>query len=35
MKKTDLCPFEKIVAGRQTPKEAYERLRKATQTSSS
>lgn len=29
MKKTDLCPFEKIVAGSKTPKEAYERLKKA------
>lgn len=28
MKKTDLCPFEKIVAGSATPQEAYERLRK-------
>jgi len=28
MKKTDLCPFEKIVAGSKTPKEAYERLKK-------
>ena len=35
MKKTDLCPFEKIVAGSKTPKEAYERLKKATQSSSS
>jgi len=31
MKKTDLCPFEKIVAGSKTPKEAYERLKKAVQ----
>jgi hypothetical protein len=28
MKKTDLCPFEKIVSGSTTPQEAYERLRK-------
>jgi len=28
MKKTDLCPFEKMVAGRTSPQEAYERLRK-------
>jgi hypothetical protein len=27
MKKTDLCPFEKMVAGSITPQEAYERLR--------
>ncbi len=35
MKKTDLCPFEKIVAGSKTPKEAYERLKKAVYSSSS
>lgn len=29
MRKTDLCPFEKIVAGSSSPKEAFERLRKA------
>jgi len=29
MRKTDLCPFEKIVAGSNSPKEALERLRKA------
>ena len=28
MKKTDLCPFEKMVAGGISPQEAYERLRK-------
>jgi len=27
MRKTDLCPFEKIVAGSDSPKEALERLR--------
>jgi hypothetical protein len=31
VKKTDLCPFEKIVAGSKTPKEAYERLKKVVQ----
>ena len=35
MKKTDLCPFEKIVAGSKTPKEAYERLKKAVHSSPS
>jgi len=35
MKKTDLCPFEKIVEGSKTPTEAYERLKKATQSSAS
>jgi len=25
--KTDLCPFEKVVAGSRNPEEAYERLR--------
>jgi len=30
MRKTDLCPFEKIVAGSSSPKEALERLKKAT-----
>ena len=34
LKKTDLCPFEKIVAGSSNPKEALERLRKATSTNS-
>jgi len=29
MKKTDLCPFEKIVAGSRSPEEALERLKKA------
>ena len=29
LKKTDLCPFEKIVAGISSPKEVLERLRKA------
>lgn len=32
MKKTDLCPFEKIVAGSATPQEAFERLRKRLST---
>jgi len=32
MKKTDLCPFEKIVAGSKTPKEAYERLKEGAMT---
>lgn len=27
--KTDLCPFEKIVAGASSPAEAFERLRKS------
>ena len=35
MKKTDLCPFERIVAGSKTPKEAYERLKKAVHSSPS
>ena len=34
MKKTDLCPFEKIVAGSATPQEAFERLRKRLSTHS-
>ena len=34
MGKTDLCPFEKIVAGSSSPKEALERLKKATTTAS-
>ncbi len=29
-KKTDLCPFEKLVTGCNTPKEAYEKLKKST-----
>lgn len=28
MKQTDLCPFEKLVAGSKSPEEAHERLRK-------
>lgn len=28
--KTDLCPFEKLVAGSSNPKEAYERLKQST-----
>jgi len=35
MKKTDLCPFEKIVAGSSSPEEAYERLKKRGAFSSS
>lgn len=35
MKKTDLCPFEKVVAGSKTTIEAYERLKKAVHRSSS
>lgn len=27
--KTDLCPFEKLVAGSGSPKEAYERLKES------
>jgi len=34
MKKTDLCPFEKAVAGSNTPEEAYERLRRGLTVSS-
>jgi hypothetical protein len=34
MKQTDLCPYEKLVAGSKSPKEAYERLRKGISTSS-
>ncbi len=34
MKQTDLCPFEKLVAGSRSPEEAYERLRKGASTSS-
>jgi len=30
MQKTDLCPFEKIVAGSSSPQEAFERLKRAT-----
>ncbi len=33
-KKTDLCPFEKLVAGSKSSKEAYERLRRGTSKSS-
>ncbi len=33
-RKTDLCPFEKIVAGSSSPKEALERLKKATRITS-
>jgi hypothetical protein len=33
-KKTDLCPFEKLVAGSKSPEEAYERLRSRTSPSS-
>lgn len=29
LNKTDLCPFEKAVAGARSPTEAYERLRKS------
>jgi len=29
LSKTDLCPFEKTVAGASNPSEAYERLRKS------
>ncbi len=35
VRKTDLCPFEKIVAGSRNPKEAFERLKKATMVTSS
>jgi hypothetical protein len=34
-KKTDLCPFEKLVARSKSPEEAYERLRSRTSPSSS
>jgi hypothetical protein len=34
MNQTDLCPYEKLVAGSKSPKEAYERLRKGMSTSS-
>jgi len=34
IKKTDLCPFEKIVAGSDTPEEAYRRLREKAAASS-
>jgi len=34
MKKTDLCPFEKLVAGSSSPKEAFERLKRATTVTS-
>lgn len=34
MKRTDLCPFEKLVAGSMTPEEAHERLSKGTSPSS-
>jgi hypothetical protein len=34
MKKTNLCPFEKIVAGSGTPGEAYRRLREKAAVSS-
>jgi len=30
-KKTDLCPFEKVVAGSWNPEEAYEKLRRSVQ----
>jgi hypothetical protein len=33
-KQTDLCPFEKLVAGSNSPEEAYERLRRGTSTAS-
>jgi len=29
-KKTDLCPFEKLVTGCNSPEEAYEKLKKST-----
>lgn len=29
-KKTDLCPFEKLVAGSSSPTEAYEKLKQST-----
>jgi len=35
MKKTDLCPFEKLVARSSSPQEAFERLKKATTVTSS
>ena len=34
MKQTALCPFEKLVAGSKSSKEAYERLRRGTSKSS-
>jgi hypothetical protein len=34
VKKTDLCPFEKLVAGSRSPEEAHERLRKRAAMSS-
>jgi len=34
MKKTDLCPFEKLVAGSSSPKEAFQRLKRATTVTS-
>jgi len=34
MKQTDLCPFEKLVAGSRSPEEAHARLRRGTSTSS-
>jgi len=34
VKQTDLCPFEKLVAGSRSPEEAHERLRRGTSTSS-
>jgi hypothetical protein len=34
MKQTDLCPFEKLVAGSGSPEEAHERLRKGTAAAS-
>jgi Domain of unknown function (DUF1893) len=34
MKQTDLCPFEKLVAGSKSSEEAYERLRRGTSESS-
>ena len=30
-KKTDLCPFEKLVVGSRNSEEAYERLRRSVQ----
>jgi hypothetical protein len=33
MKQTDLCPFEKLVAGSRSPEEAHERLRRGTRES--
>ncbi len=34
MKQTDLCPFEKLIAGSRSPEEAYERLKRGTSVSS-